>query len=69
MKSEGLCTKLTVPSELLDKTDVFIFDCDGVIVSIALQPQSETVSTITNQPPCHTFLEASLTALRVQSLP
>ena len=27
----GLCTKLTVPSELLDKTDVFIFDCDGVI--------------------------------------
>jgi len=31
MKSEGLCTKLTVPSELLDKTDVFIFDCDGVI--------------------------------------
>ena len=27
----GLCPKLTVPSELLDKTDVFIFDCDGVI--------------------------------------
>lgn len=27
----GLCEKLTVPSELLDKTDVFIFDCDGVI--------------------------------------
>lgn len=33
MKSEGLCSKLTVPSELLDRTDVFIFDCDGVIVS------------------------------------
>ena len=31
MKGAGLCTKLTVPSELLDKTDVFIFDCDGVI--------------------------------------
>lgn len=31
MKSAGLCKKLTVPSELLDKTDVFIFDCDGVI--------------------------------------
>jgi 4-nitrophenyl phosphatase/phosphoglycolate phosphatase len=31
MKDAGLCTKLTVPSELLDKTDVFIFDCDGVI--------------------------------------
>ena len=31
MKSAGLCSKLTVPSELLDKTDVFIFDCDGVI--------------------------------------
>jgi len=31
MKSAGLCQKLTVPSELLDKTDVFIFDCDGVI--------------------------------------
>jgi hypothetical protein len=69
MKSEGLCTKLTVPSELLDKTDVFIFDCDGVIVSIASQPQSETVPIITNRPPCHTFLEASLTAPRVQSLP
>ena len=33
MKSEGLCSKLTVPSELLDRTDVFIFDCDGIIVS------------------------------------
>mmetsp|Transcript_33378 Transcript_33378/g.87899 ORF Transcript_33378/g.87899 Transcript_33378/m.87899 type:complete len:354 (+) Transcript_33378:20-1081(+) len=31
MKSSGLCSKLTVPEELLDKTDVFIFDCDGVI--------------------------------------
>jgi len=31
MKSSGMCEKLTVPSELLDKTDVFIFDCDGVI--------------------------------------
>jgi len=31
MKDAGLCQKLTVPSELLDKTDVFIFDCDGVI--------------------------------------
>jgi hypothetical protein len=31
MKAEGLCSKLSVPSELLDKTDVFIFDCDGVI--------------------------------------
>lgn len=31
MKSAGMCTKLEVPSELLDKTDVFIFDCDGVI--------------------------------------
>jgi len=30
-KSAGLCQKLQVPSELLDKTDVFIFDCDGVI--------------------------------------
>jgi len=33
MKSAGLCAKLTVPSDLLDKTDVFIFDCDGVIVT------------------------------------
>ena len=31
MSKAGLCQKLTVPSELLDKTDVFIFDCDGVI--------------------------------------
>ena len=31
MSSAGLCKKLEVPSELLDKTDVFIFDCDGVI--------------------------------------
>jgi len=31
MEKAGLCTKLTVPAELLDKTDVFIFDCDGVI--------------------------------------
>merc|ERR1711990_1269541 len=31
MSSAGLCKKLDVPSELLDKTDVFIFDCDGVI--------------------------------------
>jgi hypothetical protein len=31
MKAAGLCEKLTVPSDLLDKTDVFIFDCDGVI--------------------------------------
>lgn len=31
MKSAGLCSKLTVPADLLDKTDVFIFDCDGVI--------------------------------------
>jgi len=31
VKKAGLCEKLTVPSELLDKTDVFIFDCDGVI--------------------------------------
>merc|ERR1719478_133741 len=31
MKSAGLCSKLTVPSDLLDKVDVFIFDCDGVI--------------------------------------
>merc|ERR1719472_151909 len=31
MKANGLCSKLTVPSDLLDKTDVFIFDCDGVI--------------------------------------
>ena len=30
-KTAGLCQKLSVPSELLDKTDVFIFDCDGVI--------------------------------------
>jgi len=30
-KSAGLCKKLEVPSELLDNTDVFIFDCDGVI--------------------------------------
>jgi len=31
MKAAGLCKKLEVPSELLDSTDVFIFDCDGVI--------------------------------------
>ena len=31
MNSAGLCQKLSVPAELLDKTDVFIFDCDGVI--------------------------------------
>jgi 4-nitrophenyl phosphatase/phosphoglycolate phosphatase len=31
IKDAGLCKKLTVPEELLDKTDVFIFDCDGVI--------------------------------------
>ena len=31
MQKAGLCAKLSVPSELLDKTDVFIFDCDGVI--------------------------------------
>jgi 4-nitrophenyl phosphatase/phosphoglycolate phosphatase len=31
MRKNGLCEKLTVPSDLLDKTDVFIFDCDGVI--------------------------------------
>lgn len=31
MKAAGMCTKLEVPSELLDKADVFIFDCDGVI--------------------------------------
>lgn len=31
VKEAGLCQRLTVPSELLDKTDVFIFDCDGVI--------------------------------------
>merc|ERR1719163_2619609 len=31
VKEAGLCKKLSVPSELLDKTDVFIFDCDGVI--------------------------------------
>ena len=31
LQEAGLCKKLTVPSELLDKTDVFIFDCDGVI--------------------------------------
>ena len=30
-QNAGLCKKLTVPSELPDKTDVFIFDCDGVI--------------------------------------
>ena len=30
-QNAGLCEKLTVPSDLLDKTDVFIFDCDGVI--------------------------------------
>lgn len=30
-QSAGLCKKLEVPSELLDNTDVFIFDCDGVI--------------------------------------
>merc|ERR1719387_1521662 len=29
MRKNGLCEKLTVPSDLLDKTDVFIFDCDG----------------------------------------
>lgn len=68
MKSEGLCTKLTVPSELLDKTDVFIFDCDGVIVSIASQPQPYIISTITNHLPCHTFHDAFLTAPRVRCL-
>jgi 4-nitrophenyl phosphatase/phosphoglycolate phosphatase len=31
MKEAGICEKLSVPSDLLDKTDVFIFDCDGVI--------------------------------------
>jgi len=31
MAEAGLCQKLDVPSEMLDKTDVFIFDCDGVI--------------------------------------
>jgi len=31
MQSAGLCTKLEVPADLLDKVDVFIFDCDGVI--------------------------------------
>merc|ERR1719161_2441587 len=31
VKEAGLCKKLTVPSEMLDKADVFIFDCDGVI--------------------------------------
>lgn len=31
MAEAGLCKKLDVPSEMLDKTDVFIFDCDGVI--------------------------------------
>jgi len=31
MNKAGLCSKLTVPADLLDKTDVFIFDCDGVI--------------------------------------
>lgn len=30
-KVSGKVPKLTNPSELLDKTDVFIFDCDGVI--------------------------------------
>lgn len=30
-QSAGLCTKLEVPADLLDKVDVFIFDCDGVI--------------------------------------
>ena len=30
-QSAGLCEKISVPAELLDKTDVFIFDCDGVI--------------------------------------
>jgi len=30
-RKAGLCEKLTVPSALLDSTDVFIFDCDGVI--------------------------------------
>mmetsp|Transcript_47060 Transcript_47060/g.77882 ORF Transcript_47060/g.77882 Transcript_47060/m.77882 type:complete len:356 (+) Transcript_47060:26-1093(+) len=30
-KEAGLCQKLTVPADLLDKVDVFIFDCDGVI--------------------------------------
>lgn len=29
--ASGPAKKLTVPSELLDGTDVFIFDCDGVI--------------------------------------
>ena len=27
MNKAGLCSKLTVPADLLDKTDVFIFDC------------------------------------------
>merc|ERR1712113_1150009 len=31
VKEAGLCNKLTVPAELLDQVDVFIFDCDGVI--------------------------------------
>jgi len=31
VKESGLCDKLTVPSDLLDRVDVFIFDCDGVI--------------------------------------
>ena len=30
-QSAGLCTKLEVPADLLDKVDVFIFACDGVI--------------------------------------
>ncbi len=30
-KAAGLCEKLSVPADLLDKVDVFIFDCDGVI--------------------------------------
>jgi len=27
----GRCEKLGMPAELLDRTDVFIFDCDGVV--------------------------------------
>ncbi|EOD14003.1 phosphoglycolate phosphatase [Emiliania huxleyi CCMP1516] len=30
-KDAGLCKKLDVPADLLEKVDVFIFDCDGVI--------------------------------------
>merc|ERR1719453_330376 len=31
MKGAGMCEKLSIPADLLDKVDVFIFDCDGVI--------------------------------------